>query len=84
MQETEPESGLHIGEVYLLSEGQIVGGCTGLRFQQLPRPELCELLTTAGTRSVATVPAPSTAPETPSYTKPQIIKGKAVQFLRLL
>ncbi|OJI88842.1 hypothetical protein ASPTUDRAFT_134160 [Aspergillus tubingensis CBS 134.48] len=84
MQEAETESGLHIGEVYLLSDGQIVGGCTGLRFQELPRPELCELLTTGTGRGVAKVPASSTEPEAPSYTKPQIIKGKAVRFLRLL
>ncbi|GKZ26314.1 type I Iterative Polyketide synthase (PKS) [Aspergillus brasiliensis] len=84
MHETETESGLYIGEVYLLSDGQIVGGCTGLRFQQLPRPELRDLLTTGGSRGIeAKAPSPATDAESRS-TKPQTVKGKAVRFLRLL
>ncbi|OJJ70337.1 hypothetical protein ASPBRDRAFT_197051 [Aspergillus brasiliensis CBS 101740] len=84
MHETETESGLYIGEVYLLSDGQIVGGCTGLRFQQLPRPELRELLTAGGSRRIDTkAPSPATEAES-QHGKHQTVKGKAVRFLRLL
>ncbi|GKZ32820.1 type I Iterative Polyketide synthase (PKS) [Aspergillus brasiliensis] len=84
MHETEADSGLYIGEVYLLSDGQIVGGCTGLRFQQLPRPELRELLTAGGNRRIDTKASlPATEVES-QHGKHQTVKGKAVRFLRLL